>query len=107
MPPSLDSQIKEFILAEGADVFGVAPVETYTEYGTQVRERMEETGATNEDFMIARGDTSFFARLVSAANTLPEAKAIIVLGVYAYDELAARLRAATSMCSLGLSFLYF
>ncbi|UCG57396.1 MAG: epoxyqueuosine reductase [Phycisphaerales bacterium] len=89
MSPTLDSQIKEFALAEGADLFGVAPVERYAEYGMQVQERMEETGATSEDFMIAREDTSFFARLVTAENTLPEAKAIIVIGAYAYDELAA------------------
>ena len=84
----LKTQIKEFAMTEGADLVGIAPVETYPDYYAEVESRMKETGATQTDFMISADDTAFFARLSSALNALPTAAAIIVLGVYSYDEMA-------------------
>ena len=71
---------------------GIAHPDTYTDYAAEVARRIRETGATHRDYMIADGDPAdeiaFFDRLASAANTLPSVKAILILGVYAYDEAA-------------------
>jgi epoxyqueuosine reductase len=84
----LKAQIKEFAISEGADLIGIAPLETYHEYYAEVEGRIKETGATLTDFMIPADDAAFFKRLLYAGNTLPTATAIIMLGVYAYDETA-------------------
>jgi epoxyqueuosine reductase len=84
----LKTQIKEFAVSEGANLVGVAPVETYHEYYAGVEGRMKETGATLIDFMVSADDTTFFERLSCARNTLPTAKAIILIAVYGYDEAA-------------------
>ena len=87
-PIALEAQIKGFAARQGADLVGIAPVETYLDYRAEVERRLEETGATRTDFLIAAKDVTFFSRLSSALNTLPAASAIIVIGVYAYDETA-------------------
>jgi epoxyqueuosine reductase QueG len=87
----LKAQIKEFAMSEGAVLIGIAPVETYHDYYSGVERRIKETGATLTDFMVSAGDMTFFERISYARNTLPTAKAIIILGVYAYDETAAYL----------------
>ncbi len=84
----LKQRIKEFAVAEGADLIGIAPVETYSDYSAEIEERIKETGASQADFMIAAGDTAFFERISCALNTMPTAKAIIIIGVYSYDEAA-------------------
>jgi len=85
---ALSARVKDFALAQGANLVGIALPETYADYGAEVERRIAETGATHRDFMIADGDTAFFDRLVSAANTLPSVKTVIIIGVYAYDDAA-------------------
>jgi len=85
----LKRRIKEFALSEGADLVGIAPVEDYSDYSTEIEERIKETRASQADFMIPSGDTTFFESISCALNTMPTAKAIIVIGVYSYDEAAA------------------
>ncbi len=85
----LKRRIKEFVLSEGADLVRVAPVENYSEYSAGIKERIKETGASMADFMLANEDANFFERISCALNTMPTAKAIIVIGVYSYDEGAA------------------
>ena len=80
---TLSARAKERALTLGADLAGIAPPETYADYRAEVTRRIAETGATRRDYMIADGDVSFFDRISSATNTLPEARAILVLGVYA------------------------
>ena len=82
----LKQRMKEFAIAEGADLVGVAPVEYYSDYRAEMDRRMEETGASYTDFMMPDSDRNFPERLSSAKNALPTAKAIIVLAVYVYDE---------------------
>ncbi|MEK7397934.1 MAG: hypothetical protein AAB116_13455 [Candidatus Poribacteria bacterium] len=84
----LKAQIKEFAMSEGANLVGIAPVEVYHDYHSEVERRIKETGATLTDFMIPADDVNFFQQLSYARNTLPKATAIIMLGVYAYDETA-------------------
>ena len=84
----LKVQIEEFAMSEGADLVGIAPVEAYHDYHAEVESRIKETGARLTDFMIPADDVGFFQRLSYARNTLPKATAIIMLGVYAYDETA-------------------
>jgi epoxyqueuosine reductase len=85
---SLTADVKAFARAQGADLVGVAPVESYTDYLRHVTDRLSETGASLADYMIAPGDDAFFERLSDARFTLPSARSIIILGVYAYDEAA-------------------
>jgi epoxyqueuosine reductase len=95
---SLKREIKELALSQGAQLVGVTRVEVYAEYLAEVERRTQDTGAQLADFMISpvsdhtgrviSEDTSFFARLSDARQSLPSAKTIILLGVYAYDETA-------------------
>ncbi len=84
----LKRRIKEFALSKGADLVGVAPVENYSDYSAEIKERMKETEASQADFMLANEDANFFEYISYALNTMPTAKAIIVIGVYSYDEAA-------------------
>ena len=85
---ALRARVKDFALAQGANLVGIALPETYADYSAEVERRIAETGATHRDFMIADGDAAFFDRLVSAANSLPSVKAVLIIGVYAYDDAA-------------------
>lgn len=85
---SLKHEIKEFARSQGADLVAVAPIEVYSDYLAQVRDRLAETGADMRDYMIQPEDMSFFEHLSNPREILPDARAIIVLGVYAYDETA-------------------
>lgn len=93
----LTARIKVFARDAGADVVGVAPVEAYDDYLTEIGSRISETRATNLDYMIASGDDGFFERLSDARWTLPSVRSIIVLGVYAYDDVAAYKDTARSL----------
>ncbi|MHC4633284.1 MAG: epoxyqueuosine reductase [Planctomycetota bacterium] len=82
----LKNEVQDFARSQGADLVGVARVEDYCDYLAEVRERSEETAARLEDYMAPPGDTLFFERLSQPRETLPDARAIIVLGVGAYDK---------------------
>ena len=86
MVMSLKNKIKGFARSQGADLVGVAQVEVYSDYLAEVRERSKETAAQLEDYMISPGEASFFERLSEPRETLPDAQAIIILGVGAYDK---------------------
>ena len=86
---SFENEIKEFARSQGADLVAVAPIEVYSDYLAEVKGRLAETGADLKAYMIQPEDMSFFERLSDPRRTLPNAKAIIVLGVSAYDETAA------------------
>lgn len=85
---SLKTKIQKYAMSLGAQLVGITPVEVYREYLAEVETRLQETGAQPENFMLPSGDTSFLARLSDARNALPDAKTIILVGVYAYDEAA-------------------
>jgi len=88
-------QIKEFAISQGAQLVGIASVEDFTDFLAEVKQRMQETGAQLKDFMASPVDgmpgpeeLSFFTLLSNARNSMPDAKSIIILGVYAYDKTA-------------------
>ena len=89
----LKNEIKEFAFSQGAQLVAMAGVEAYADYLAEVEKRLQDTGAQLEDFMASpvanmpsSREMSFFTHLSDARNTLPTAKTIIILGVYAYDE---------------------
>jgi len=82
----LKNEIKRFARSQGADLVGVARVEDYCDYLAEVRQRSRENAAQLEDYMVPRSETSFFERLSQPRETLPDARAIIILGVGAYDK---------------------
>ncbi|MHC4743478.1 MAG: epoxyqueuosine reductase, partial [Planctomycetota bacterium] len=79
------NEIIDFARSVGADLVGVGGVEEYGDYLAEVRRRREETGAGLEDFMIRAGDTGFFERISDARQTMADARAVIIIGVGAYD----------------------
>ena len=92
---SITDEIRQFALSQGAQLVAMAGVEAYDEYLAEIEQRLRETGAGPADYMISPvagmpglQDATFFECLADARNTLPEAKTIIMLGVYAYDEAA-------------------
>jgi len=71
----------------------MARVEVYASYLAEVEKRLQDTGAQSENFMISpvanmpsSQEMSFFTHLSDPRKTLPTARTIIILGVYAYDE---------------------
>jgi len=93
---SMKDEIKQFALSQGAQLVAMAGVEACEEYLAEVEQRLQEIGAGAADYMIPpvagapdSDDKSFFECLADARNMLSEAKTIIMLGVYAYDEAAA------------------
>jgi epoxyqueuosine reductase len=82
----LKNKIIDLARSQGADLVGVAGVEDYCDYLAEVRERSEETASQLEDYMVPPSDTLFFERLTQPRETLPDARAIIILGVGAYDK---------------------
>jgi epoxyqueuosine reductase len=86
MVVTLGNEIQSFARSQGADLVGIAKAEVYFDYLAEVRKRSMETSAQLEDYMIRPGDTSFFERLSEPRETLPDAQAIIILGVGAYDK---------------------
>jgi len=80
------NEIKDFARSQGADLVGVTRVEDYCDYLAEVRQRFRENAARPEDYMVSPDDTSFFERLSQPRETLPDAQAIIILGVGAYDK---------------------
>ncbi|MCP4403292.1 MAG: hypothetical protein GY801_39040, partial [bacterium] len=95
---SLTAEIQEYAHSQGAQLVGFAPVDVYTDYISEVERRFQETGAQPEHFMISPVTNrqrqvkseahSFFTRLSDVHATFPDAKTIIILGVYTYDEAA-------------------
>jgi len=91
----MKTAIKQFAVSRGAQLVAIMSVDAYTEYLSEVEQRLQDTGARLEDFMISPAanlpgsqDITFFSHLADARKTLPAAKTIIMLGVYAYDEAA-------------------
>ncbi len=104
----LDEAVREFARWQGADLYGVAPPETYTEYYAQLRQRMAETEARHVDFMIRPEDSGHFERISNPLNTLPTARAVIVIGVYAYDTGAVEPPAAIPLRGkIARTYLYY
>ena len=90
---SLKNDIKQFAVSQGAQLVAMTGVEACADYLAEVEKRLQDTGAQLEDFMASpvanmpsSREMSFFTHLSDARNTLPTAKTIIILGVYAYDE---------------------
>lgn len=84
----LTNDIKRLARRCGADLVGVAAVEIYGDYLKTVTAMLAETPAEPGDFMIRPDDVSFFKHLANPRITLAQAKAILVLGVGAYDKTA-------------------
>lgn len=79
------NRLKEFAFSQGAQLVTVTGVDSYDDYQEEVRSRLAETGAGNEDYLIpavgntsASADESFFAQLSDPRNLLPGAKTIII-----------------------------
>ncbi len=89
---SLNDDVREYACRQGGDLYGVAPVERYHEYHAELKERMAATRSTHVDFMIRPADRNHFERITDPRNTLPAARAVIVIGAYAYDTNAAEPR---------------
>ncbi len=92
---SIKTAVKEFAVSQGAQLVAVTSVDAYTEYLSEVEQRLQDTGAHLVDYMISPAanlpgsqDETFFSHLADARKTLSTAKTIIMLGVYAYDEAA-------------------
>lgn len=92
---SLKTAIKEFAVSQGAQHVAITSVDAYTEYLSEVEQRLQDTGAQSEDYMISPVENlpgpqnkTFFSHLADARKALSTAKTIIMLGVYAYDEAA-------------------
>ena len=92
------NEIKDLARSQGADLVGVAGVEDYRDYMSEVWERSRETAARLEDYMVPPSDTSFFERLSRPRETLPDARAIIILGVGAYDKGAVYKNTRKQLC---------
>ncbi|UCC99228.1 MAG: epoxyqueuosine reductase [Phycisphaerales bacterium] len=82
---SLKTGIISLAKSHGVDLVGVANVSVYTNYIQEVSARLKETGATGRDYMFCEDAMTFFENLSDVRRTLPSAKSIVLLAVYAFD----------------------
>jgi epoxyqueuosine reductase len=83
---SLKNKIISQATSHGADIVGVAGVGVYTDYLEEVSARLQETGATAQDYMLPGDAMTFFETLSDVRRTLASAKSILLLGVYSFDR---------------------
>lgn len=83
---SLKKNIEELAVSHGADLVGIAAPDVYLEYLEQTRTRLQETDATGHDYMLPTDAMTFFENLSDARHTLADAKSIIILGAYVFDQ---------------------
>lgn len=62
---------------------GVTSVSSYTDYLEKVKVIKTETNSEDKDFLVKNG---YFERLVDPREKIADAKAIIILATYSYDE---------------------
>ncbi len=82
---SLKNRIISLAKSQGADIAGIAGVDTYSEYIEDVSQRLKETGATGQHYMASEDAMAFFENLSDARRTLESANSIILIGVYSFD----------------------
>ena len=82
---SLKSKIVSLATSQGADLVGVAGIMVYADYLEAIAARLQETGATGQDYMLGGDAMAFFKNLSDARHALPSAKSIVLLGVYSLD----------------------
>lgn len=89
------NELKEFAYSQGAQLCAVSSVYSYDEYQLEASNRLNETGAGFEDYMIPdesqlSGETTktYFDTLSEPRTAMPEVKSIILIGVYSYDHSA-------------------
>jgi len=83
---SLKKKILSIATSQGADLVGVTDVSVYTDYVEEVHARLRETGACERDYMLDQDAITFFKDLSDVRRTLPSARSIVLLGVYAFDK---------------------
>jgi len=83
---SLKKKIVSLASSQGANLVGVARPSVWADYLEEVRDRLRETGATGEDYMLCEDAMTFFEKLSDVQRTLASAKSIVILGVYSFDE---------------------
>jgi epoxyqueuosine reductase len=81
----LSESVRRFAHAQGADLCGVGAAQPYSDYRDEIRRRQAETGASHIDFMIRPWDAGHFERISDPRRSLSTARAVVVLGIYAYD----------------------
>jgi len=79
------SKIVSLATSEGADLVGVAGVKVYADYLEEISARLQETGATGQDYMLGGDAMAFFENLSDVRHALASAKSIVLLGVYSFD----------------------
>ncbi|NQV33013.1 MAG: epoxyqueuosine reductase [Phycisphaeraceae bacterium] len=82
----LKKQIISLATSQGADLVGVAGVKVYADYLEAVSTRLQETGATGQDYMLGNDAMAFFETLSDVRRTLASAKSIVLLGVCSFDR---------------------
>jgi len=82
---TLKKHIVSLAKSLGADLIGIAEAKVYTDYIKEVSTRLQETGATESDFMLPYEVATYFDQLSDVYYSLPSARSIILLGVYSFD----------------------
>jgi len=83
---SLKNRIISLATSHGADLVGVAGARVYVDYIEEVSARLEETGATGEDYLLPGDARTCFEDLSDVRRALASAKSIVILGVYSFDK---------------------
>ena len=82
---SLKQEILSVATSHGASLAGVADADVYAGYLDEISARLQETGATGNDYMVPGDAMAFFEELADVRRTLDSAKSIILLGAYSFD----------------------
>ena len=79
-------RVREFALAMGASLLGVAPAKSYPEYVQEITRRIGSLGLRVEDYLLPAGERPFYESMSNPHDTLQSARSVILIGAYAFDD---------------------
>ncbi|MGA2480508.1 MAG: hypothetical protein ABSG63_17290, partial [Spirochaetia bacterium] len=84
--PGREERIREHAVKAGASLVGFAPARTYPEHAREVAQRIDERHIVVEDYLSPAKNGGFPALYEDPRGTLPGARSVVLLGVYAFDD---------------------
>jgi len=91
----LKNSIKHYAFSMGAQLVAASGAASFEEYQLEANNRLSETGAGFEDYMVpdesqlsGEASKTYFDTLSNPRNTMPAVKSIIIIGIYSYDHSA-------------------
>ena len=106
---SLNQKVRRFAASQGAELIGFAPPERYPQYVRELAGRVAGRRIRVEDYLLPSKDgVAFHDLYADPRNTLPSVRAVVILGVSAFDEAVDYNEAAAELRGkIARTYAYF